>query len=98
MPFYRHLWPWSYCQARFTVGMPTVIVPPHAHKSPTRAAGRPRILTFALPVVMALGGCPGGTGNAHTCWSPTTAAASPAIRTFGTQGPVIIPGCAVGEN
>jgi hypothetical protein len=75
-----------------TVGQPTTAEAPQAQASPTRRAGRPAIITVALPAVngLTVGWWPLG-GSEQACMSPSTAAGLPAIITVATPGPVIVP-------
>lgn len=72
----------------------------NATRSPTRAAGRPSIMTVAEPMAIAPGpaGMHGGTIHG-VVMEPMTAAGCLAIRTVGTQLSVIgngIGGCGTG--
>jgi hypothetical protein len=68
-----------------TVTQPVTIDPPCAVRSPTRAAGRPFIITVADPFTILSG------GPTQVSVSPTTDAGNFAISTVATPGPMTGP-------
>jgi len=74
-----------------TVLQPTVMLPPCAVLSPTRAAGFPPIITVAEPLIILSG------GPAQVHMLPTVAAGIPPMSTLGVPGGIIGPPvCGVG--
>ena len=77
------------CNASFqpiiTVGHPIIMLPPWAVLSPILAAGRPPIITVALPAAMLSG------GPAQVHMPPTVAAGIPPTITVGAPGGITGP-------